>query len=133
MLIGVVGLQLAASPTSPVARILPFYGPRPLIAAGLKSNGAIAGPLLLTIAYAYSSARRRAIRHCAACRRDSPFSGSHSRRPPRHVSRIWATAMTGDIGTSDPGTDTGEPGCTGPMIMVCSSLTGVGRDSASVV
>ncbi len=52
VLIGVVGLQLAASPTSPVARILPFYGPRLLIAAGLKSNGAIAGPLLLTIAYA---------------------------------------------------------------------------------
>ena len=52
VLIGVVGLQLAASPSSPVARVLPFYGPRQLIAAGVGLSDAILGPLLLTLAYA---------------------------------------------------------------------------------
>jgi hypothetical protein len=52
VLIGVVGLQLAASPSSPVARVLPFYGPRQLIAAGVGLSDAILGPLLLTFAYA---------------------------------------------------------------------------------
>jgi hypothetical protein len=51
VLIGVVGMQLAVEPSSAVARFLPFYGPRQLIAASLATNGRIAGPLVLTFAY----------------------------------------------------------------------------------
>jgi len=51
VLIGVVGMQLAVEPTSAVARLLPFYGPRQLISSSLASNGRIAGPLILTFAY----------------------------------------------------------------------------------
>ena len=51
VLIGVVGMQLAMEPTSPVARVLPFYGPRQLIASSLAADGRIAGPLVLTLLY----------------------------------------------------------------------------------
>ncbi|MEP6622909.1 MAG: hypothetical protein ABJC79_00555, partial [Acidimicrobiia bacterium] len=51
VLIGVVGLQLAIEPTSPVAHVLPFYGPRTLIASSLGASGPILWPLLLTMAY----------------------------------------------------------------------------------
>ncbi len=51
VLIGVVGMQLAMDPTSPVARILPFYGPRELIASSLGTEGPIAWPILLTSLY----------------------------------------------------------------------------------
>ncbi len=51
VLIGVVGMQLAVEPQSLVAKLLPFYGPQELISASLSEQGAVAGPLLLTIAY----------------------------------------------------------------------------------
>ncbi|MBK5289407.1 MAG: hypothetical protein JJE46_13185 [Acidimicrobiia bacterium] len=51
VLIGVVGMQLAMEPTSPIARLLPFYGPRQLIAASLDGSGPITGPLVLTAVY----------------------------------------------------------------------------------
>jgi hypothetical protein len=51
VLIGVVGMQLATNPTSAVARLLPFYGPRQLISSSLTAHGPIAWPLLLTFAY----------------------------------------------------------------------------------
>jgi hypothetical protein len=52
VLIGVVGMQLATSPDTIVAKLLPFYGPRRLIDAGDGHDGAILWPSLLTIAYA---------------------------------------------------------------------------------
>lgn len=52
VLIGVVGIQLAVAPDSIVSKVLPFYGPRQLIEAGLTGTGAVAGPLLLSIGYA---------------------------------------------------------------------------------
>ena len=51
ILIGVVGLQLSTSPDSVVAKVLPFFGPREVIAAGISGHGAVAGPLLLTAVY----------------------------------------------------------------------------------
>ena len=48
VLIGVVGMQLAMNPTSPIARLLPFHGPGELIASSLVSHGPVAWPLLLT-------------------------------------------------------------------------------------
>ena len=51
VLIGVVGMQLATSSGSAVARVLPFYGPRQLIASSLVADGPIAWPLALTLAY----------------------------------------------------------------------------------
>ena len=51
VLIGVVGMQLAVEPTSPVARVLPFYGPRELIASSLGAEGPIAWPILLASIY----------------------------------------------------------------------------------
>jgi hypothetical protein len=51
VLIGVVGIQLAVAPDSAVAKVLPFYGPRLLIEAGVTGQGAVAGPLLLTALY----------------------------------------------------------------------------------
>ena len=52
VLIGVVGMQLAMGPHSPIARLLPFYGPRQLISSSLAAHGPIAWPLLLTLLYA---------------------------------------------------------------------------------
>jgi len=51
VLIGVVGMQLAASPDATVSKLLPFYGPRRLIDAGASQHGAIAWPLVLTLVY----------------------------------------------------------------------------------
>jgi hypothetical protein len=51
VLIGVVGMQLAASPDALASKLLPFYGPRELIDVGADGDGAIAGPLLLTVGY----------------------------------------------------------------------------------
>ncbi len=51
VLIGVVGLQLAIEPTSPVAHVLPFYGPRTLIASSLSADGPILWPLAVTALY----------------------------------------------------------------------------------
>ena len=52
VLIGVVGIQLAVAPDSMVSKILPFYGPRQLLEAGMTGTGAVAGPLLLSVVYA---------------------------------------------------------------------------------
>ena len=52
VLIGVVGMQLATSPDTIVAKLLPFYGPRQLIDASAHGAGAIAWPALLTAVYA---------------------------------------------------------------------------------
>jgi hypothetical protein len=52
VLIGVVGLQLATSPDTFVAKLLPFYGPRRLVEAADSHDGAILWPTLLTFVYA---------------------------------------------------------------------------------
>jgi hypothetical protein len=52
VLIGVVGVQLAVSHTSTLAKVLPFYGPRLVIEDGVVGHGAIALPLLEGAAYA---------------------------------------------------------------------------------
>lgn len=51
VLIGVIGLQLSASPTSWIAKILPFHSARQIIASSLDAQGAIAVPLLQTAVY----------------------------------------------------------------------------------
>ena len=51
VLIGVVGMQLAVELTSPVSKVLPFYGPRRLIDASVHAHAAIAVPIFETIAY----------------------------------------------------------------------------------
>ncbi len=51
VLIGVIGMQLAVEPGSPVAKALPFYGAAELISASLDAQGRIAGPLVLTVLY----------------------------------------------------------------------------------
>ena len=54
VLIGVVGMQLAVDPDSPVSKVLPFYGPQELIHASLVPSAALAGPLLLTVTYGFA-------------------------------------------------------------------------------
>jgi hypothetical protein len=51
VLIGVIGLQLAAELTSPVSKVLPFYGARELLAASASGRGPILWPLVETLAY----------------------------------------------------------------------------------
>ena len=51
VLIGVVGMQLAVDPDSPVAKVLPFYGPQQVIAASLTEHAPIFWPLVLTVLY----------------------------------------------------------------------------------
>jgi hypothetical protein len=51
VVIGVVGMQLATRGTGIVAKVLPFYGPRRLIDAGVTGHGAIAGPFLQNALY----------------------------------------------------------------------------------
>jgi len=51
VLIGVIGLQLAVELTSPVAKVLPFYGPSRLISSSLTQDGPILGPLVQTSLY----------------------------------------------------------------------------------
>ncbi|WP_426574344.1 hypothetical protein [Aquihabitans sp. McL0605] len=51
VLIGVVGMQLAVDPSSPVAKVLPFYGPQQIIIASLTEHGAILWPVVLTVLY----------------------------------------------------------------------------------
>jgi hypothetical protein len=52
VLIGVIGIQLAVSSTSTVAKVLPFYGPRRLVESSLAANGPILGPMIQTGLYA---------------------------------------------------------------------------------
>ncbi|MGB6057784.1 MAG: hypothetical protein WBF71_05930 [Microthrixaceae bacterium] len=51
LLIGVVGMQLATSPTSLVAKFLPFYGPAQLLETSVRANGPILVPALQTLVY----------------------------------------------------------------------------------
>jgi hypothetical protein len=50
-LIGVIGVQLASHSNSAATKVLPFYGPRRLIEAGLVDHGALLIPGLVTAAY----------------------------------------------------------------------------------
>ncbi len=50
-LIGVIGVQLASHSNSAATKVLPFYGPRRLIEAGLVHHGALLFPGLVTAAY----------------------------------------------------------------------------------
>jgi len=52
VLIGVIGLQLAVRTDSTVSKLLPFYGPRKVLAASLEPQGRIAVPVLETAVYA---------------------------------------------------------------------------------
>jgi hypothetical protein len=54
VLIGVVGVQMAVDPTSPVSKFLPFYGPRQLLASSMVANGPILLPLVETAAYGFA-------------------------------------------------------------------------------
>jgi len=51
VIIGVVGIQMAAAPDSTVAKVLPFYAPQQLIIAGVDGQGPVLVPLLWTAAY----------------------------------------------------------------------------------
>jgi hypothetical protein len=51
VIIGVVGIQMAADPGSTVARLLPFHGPQSLIIAGMDGRGAVLLPLLWAALY----------------------------------------------------------------------------------
>ncbi len=51
VLIGVVGMQMAVSPSSPVSKVLPFWGPRQWLAAGEGSSGPLWWPLVETACY----------------------------------------------------------------------------------
>jgi hypothetical protein len=51
VLIGVVGIQLAVELTSPVARVLPFYGPSRVLYASVHRQGPILFPVIETAVY----------------------------------------------------------------------------------
>lgn len=51
VIIGVVGIQMAADPGSTVAKVLPFHQPQALIIAGVDGQGAVLLPLLWTALY----------------------------------------------------------------------------------
>jgi hypothetical protein len=51
VIIGVVGIQMAADPDSVVARVLPFHEPQAIIIAGVDGHGAVLLPLLWTALY----------------------------------------------------------------------------------
>lgn len=51
VLIGVVGMQMAVEVTSPVSKVLPFYGPRELIEASTHPQGGLLIPVLQTLVY----------------------------------------------------------------------------------
>jgi hypothetical protein len=51
VVIGVVGIQMAADPGSAVAKVLPFHEPQQLIIAGVDGHGPVLAPLLWTLLY----------------------------------------------------------------------------------
>jgi len=51
VIIGVVGIQMAAAPDSMVAKVLPFYQPQQLIIAGVDGQGPVLWPLFWTMVY----------------------------------------------------------------------------------
>jgi hypothetical protein len=52
VLIGVVGVQLAAGPAAPIAKLLPFYGPLRIIDAGIGENVALWPAIVHAVLYA---------------------------------------------------------------------------------
>ncbi len=84
ILIGVVGMQLAMSPTSTLARLLPFHGPQVLISSSLSADGPIAWPLALTFLYGAALlvlARVLVARRVAVTRHVPPTRATHTHRP----------------------------------------------------
>lgn len=51
VVIGVVGVQMAADPGSAVAKVLPLHEPQALIIAGFEGHGPVLVPLAWTVAY----------------------------------------------------------------------------------
>ena len=51
VVIGVVGIQMAAAPGSVVAKVLPFHEAQALLIAGFDGSGPVLGPLFRTVAY----------------------------------------------------------------------------------
>jgi hypothetical protein len=51
VVIGVVGIQMAADPDSVVAKVLPFHEPQALIIAGFDGRGSVLAPLCWTALY----------------------------------------------------------------------------------
>jgi hypothetical protein len=51
VVIGVVGIQMAADPDSAIAKVLPFHEPQALIIAGVDGHGAVLMPLVWTALY----------------------------------------------------------------------------------
>jgi hypothetical protein len=51
VVIGVVGIQMAADPDSVVAKVLPFHEPQALIIAGMDGHGSVLTPLIWTALY----------------------------------------------------------------------------------
>lgn len=51
VIIGVVGIQMAADPGSTVSKVLPFHEPQSLIIAGTEGHGQVLLPLLWTALY----------------------------------------------------------------------------------
>lgn len=51
VVIGVVGIQMAANPASTVAKVLPLHEPQALIIAGFDGHGGVVLPLLWTALY----------------------------------------------------------------------------------
>jgi len=51
VLIGIVGMQMAADIDAGLSKVLPFYGPRRLLVASLAEGRALAGPVLQTLLY----------------------------------------------------------------------------------
>lgn len=51
VIIGLVGVQMAANPSSSVAKVLPFHEAQQLIIAGVDGHGAVLAPLLWTALY----------------------------------------------------------------------------------
>jgi hypothetical protein len=51
MVIGVVGIQIATHLNTVLSKILPFYGPRRLIAVAVSGHGGVLGPLVQTGLY----------------------------------------------------------------------------------
>lgn len=73
VLVGVVGVQLASRADSLASKLLPFYGPRQVLDAGLSHEGLLAGPLVETALYGLGLlvvARLFASRHVDITRHD---------------------------------------------------------------
>ncbi len=105
VLIGVVGMQLAMEPSSPVARILPFYGPRQLIAASLGADGAVAWPILVTAALRHRAVPRGPVAGESASGRAAPFPHAEwvsRRRAHRAVAAAHGVGASSVVASMPP-------------------------------